>query len=209
MRIFHRSFALALLLTLTTCALLPAQEATTAPAQTPADAPAAAAAGPEQYKGRAISTGTGRVQAGYITIWIDEFTADADARRYADLLTASGQDAVVTLWQKEKKPIGRFRFAQTLANDLRVARVWPLANGGRRLFLLSDRPIGGFEIRRGARSQDYPISIIELTLDAEGKGEGKLYPAVEAEVKDGHLSIKSWGHDPVDLSMIEPVEKKK
>jgi hypothetical protein len=170
---------------------------------------AAAAASPEKFKGRAISTGTGRTQAGYITIEIDHVTTNEEAARYASLLTASGQEAVVKLWQDEKKIVGMYKFAQAISNDLRVVRVWPLENGGRRIFLLSDRPLAAFEVARNLRSQDYPISIVELVLDAEGKGEGKIYPAVELAVKDGELSIKSWGHDPVDLKQIEPVKPKK
>jgi hypothetical protein len=161
------------------------------------------AAAPEKFKGRAISTGTGRTQAGFITLRIDHVTTDEEAQRYAALLTSSGQDAVVKLWQDEKEIVGMYKFAQAISNDVRVIRVWPLENGGRRIFMLSDRPLAAFEVARNLRSEDYPISIVELVLDAEGKGEGKIYPAVEMEVKNGELSIKSWGHDPVDLKKIE------
>jgi len=137
-------------------------------------------------------------KTGMLTIWIENYTSDDDAKRYLETFAQGGQDAVVKLWQKEKPVAGRIRFATTLGYDLRVARSIPNEKG-RLIRLVTDRPIQGYELMRGARSQDYPIGWIEIQLDAEGKGEGQMIAAAELEAKDGNLVFKSFGVQPMKV----------
>jgi len=138
-------------------------------------------------------------KTGMLTIWIENYTSDEDAKRYLETFAEGGQDAVVKLWQKEKPVAGRMRFASTLGYDLRVARSIPNEKG-RLIRLVTDRPIQGFELMRGSRSQDYPIGWIEIQLDADGKGEGQMIAAAELTVQDGSLVFKSFGVQPMRIT---------
>ena len=133
-----------------------------------------------------------------LTAWVDAYTSDEESKHWVEIFRAGGQDALVSAWQKEKPVAGRARFAGTLAYDLRVARSRPTETG-RKLFLVTDRPLSGFEVRRGLRSTDYPIAWIELDLDAKGKGTGRLIPAAELTVENGALQVKSLGVEPIRL----------
>ena len=79
----------------------------------------------------------------------------------------------------------------------------PLAGGmTRNLRTLMDRQITaiGLEaISRGARSADYPIGWIEVEVDAEGKGEGRLIGAMQLAVEGDRLVMKTYGTEPIRL----------
>jgi len=138
-------------------------------------------------------------KTGMLTIWIENYTSDEDAKRYLETFAEGGQDAVVKLWQKEKPVAGRIRFATTLGYDLRVARSIPNEKG-RLIRLITDRPIQGYELRTGARSQDYPIGWIEIQLDENGKGEGQMIAAAELTAEDGSLVFKTFGVQPMRIT---------
>ncbi|MCB1008081.1 MAG: hypothetical protein KDB94_04205 [Acidobacteria bacterium] len=138
-------------------------------------------------------------RTGMLTIYLDNYTSDDDAKRYLEAFNEGGQDALVALWQKERPVAGRIRFATTLGYDLRLVR--SIQNEkGRLLRLVTDRPIQAYELRTGARSEDYPIGWIEIQLDAEGKGEGQLIAAAELTMKDGNFVVKSFGAQPVRIT---------
>lgn len=50
----------------------------------------------------------------------------------------------------------------------------PLPDGGERVVLVTDRRIGFWEAANQPRSIDYPFTVIELRLQADGEGEGKI-----------------------------------
>jgi len=58
--------------------------------------------------------------------------------------------------------------------DLRYARQNKLDEGGRQIVIATDRPIGFWEARNQPRTIDYPFTILELRLDKENRGEGKM-----------------------------------
>jgi hypothetical protein len=161
----------------------------------------------ETLNARAISMRGGPgPNTGVLIVHIDRYTTDEELAADVEAFRAGGQEAVVTRWQKEKPVVGRARFAQTLGIDVRVARSRPTPTG-RHITLATDRRIGGVEVMRNLRSEDYPIGWIEADVDTNGKGEGRLVPAVKLTVKDGALVIESYGNEP--LRLVSVTVKKK
>jgi len=103
--------------------------------------------------------------------------------------------------QKER-PVGSIRAPGSLAYDLRYARELPGEEGGRRLILATDRPIGFAEARNNPRTLDYPFTLIELRLDAEGRGEGRLSIATKLTLNDNVLVIENYADQPVMLTEV-------
>ena len=95
-----------------------------------------------------------------------EALKDTASRSVPDALRA--QDAV-----------GRFRQIQGLGHDLRYSRMIPGEDGGMQIILATDRPIAFGEAARNTRSMDNNVSLIVMTLDAEGNGEGQLLLGAE------------------------------
>jgi hypothetical protein len=72
------------------------------------------------------------------------------------------------------EPVGHIRTPQSIGYDLRYANRAPAEDGGVRVFIATDRPIGFGEAANRPRLIQYPFTYIELRLDKNGKGEGKL-----------------------------------
>ncbi len=62
----------------------------------------------------------------------------------------------------------------SLGIDIHYAWQTPLPDGGRRIVLAIDRYIGFQEARNQPRSIDYPFTLIEIRVDKDGKGQGKM-----------------------------------
>ena len=143
-----------------------------------------------------------------LIVTLDRFTPDEELAGTVDAFRAGGQSAMVALWQKEEPVVGRMRFANTLGYDIRVARIRDTETG-RKLTLVTDRPIGGFEVMGSLRSEDYPIGWIEIELDKKGKGSGKMIPAAQLRVEDGSLVMESFGTQPMRLQQVSVKIKNK
>ena len=67
--------------------------------------------------------------------------------------------------------------------------------------LATDRYIRFWEVARGSRTTDYPFTIIELRLNGDGRGEGKMSVATKiiADKKNNEVVLENWGTQPVLL----------
>jgi len=171
--------------------------------------PAGALLAAEQIQANAVRLGAGP-STGFFSAVIDRYTTPEEQARWREAFRSKGQDALVALWQKEEPSVGTMSFEKTLGYRIRAAYSFPNEKG-RRLVLVTDRPIAGVEAMRGTRSLDYPIGWIEIDVDAEGKGEGKLYGAVELSVENEKLVVKTYGTEPIRLLSvrIETKDEKK
>jgi hypothetical protein len=153
---------------------------------------------PEQFTGRIVDAGgaiPGATSA-FVTIRINEFTTDEEVAGFVKLLAEEGQDALEdALWDLD---IGWIRIGGSLGYPLSIARSFDV-DGERVIRVVTDRPIQMFESMRGLRTKDYPFGIIELRLDENGKGEGRLIAAAQAEMAEGKLEIESYGTEPFRL----------
>jgi hypothetical protein len=115
----------------------------------------------------------------------------------------------------QKLPVrGRFRIPTarqpdphhlSLGLDIHYAWQTPLAEGGRRIVLATDRYIGFAEARNQPRSIDYPFSLIEIRVDKDGKGQGKMAVATKIDFdKDKKVvQIENYGSEPVRLNEVK------
>jgi hypothetical protein len=100
--------------------------------------------------------------------------------------------------------VGWIRGSQTLAWDLRYAQQTPLPEGGRRIVLGTDRPIGMWEAANQPRSIDYPFTILELRLDKNNQGEGKMIGDTRLIFNrdTNTLVLENYDISPVRLNQI-------
>ena len=76
--------------------------------------------------------------------------------------------------------------------------------------LATDRYIGFQEARNQPRTIDYPITLIEIRVGKDGKGQGKLAYATKISFnkKDNQLEIENYSSEPVRLNNVEVKVKK-
>ncbi len=142
---------------------------------------------------------------GTLYLTIERWSTPEERDRLRDVLIKQGSDALLSALQKVKPRVGYVRTTRSLAWDLYYAHEVPTENGGRRIYLATDRPMGFWELRNQARSVDYGFTLAEIRLDKDGKGEGKLVPAAKVKYnKDkGHIEVENYEALPVQLTNVE------
>ena len=140
-----------------------------------------------------------------LTIRIVRWTPDADHDRLMGILREKGQDAFLRALVDED-PVGSIATPTSLKYDFFYARQEAIAEGGRKIFMITDRPMDFYERATSARSRDYPFTVIQMTLDKDGKGEGSLAQLVQLRLVGEFLGIENLATGPMKLSDIKKVK---
>ena len=146
----------------------------------------------------------GRSGAGTIEIVVDRWSTDAERDRLLTVLMEQGADKLLDVL-RDMRRVGYIRSPNSLGYDLHYARRTPLPDGGERVVLATDRPIGFWEAANRPRSLDYPFTIIELHLNAGGEGEGKLSIAtkIAADKESKTIVLEDYANQPVLLTSVK------
>ena len=166
-------------------------------------APVSAQNGKESFTGFAINMNSGPKTA-TIDFTIERWSTDEERNQLLAIIAEKKDPTQPLLRALQKLPrVGRIRTPQTLAWDLHYARQFKGEDGGRRIVLATDRPIGFREAANSGRSLDYPFTIIEIHLDAEDKGEGKILAGTKIFVdKNKNLVLENYAQQPVRFNEI-------
>ncbi len=159
---------------------------------------------PERFTAAAINTN--RAAAGNIEIQVDRWSSDAERDKLIHVLETKGADKLLEVLQD--LPVkGNFRAPGQLGWDLRFARHYPTDDGGERVVLATDRPIGFLEAANQPRSITYPFTIIEMQLNRAGEGEGKMSLATKVIVdkKKNRITLENFDLQPVLLTQVKRV----
>jgi hypothetical protein len=117
---------------------------------------AESAAAKEEYSGTVVGVGgTMGGKSRPFTLTIEDQTPPADTARAITILAEGGQDALLN--ELHDKKLGRFSLGGQVGRDLNFVNETRTADGGRRIIILFERWMNLFEVRAGARSQDYPF----------------------------------------------------
>jgi len=151
-----------------------------------------------------MSNLAGRTNTAAVDILIDRWSTDAERDQLRAALREGGPEGLLKALQKIKDPVGRVSSEGSLGYPLRFARQVPLSDGARRLLLGTDRLISFLELRDQPRTVNYPFMLIDIRLDANGKGEGKLMPLAKiTEDRDHIVEIENYASEPVRLTAVQ------
>ncbi len=144
-----------------------------------------------------------RGAAGNVEIVVDRWSSDKDRDRLMTTLLEKGADKLLDVLQGLPR-MGYFRAPGSLGWDIHFARRLPLPDGGERVVLVTDRRISFWEARNQPRSIDYPFTVIELRLNADGEGEGKISVATKiiADKENNIVTLENYGTQPVMLTNV-------
>lgn len=156
---------------------------------------------PEKFTAAAINMNNGR--AGNIDITVNRWSTDAQRDALMAVMTTKGPDKLLDALQ-DMPAVGHFGAPGNLSWDLRFARRVPLPDGGERVILVTDRRIGFWEAAHQPRSIDYPFTVIELRLNRDGEGEGKMSLATKVIHDKEHniLTLENYDIQPVQLTNV-------
>src|SRR5438874_10110441 len=157
---------------------------------------------PERFTAMAVNMDRGA--AGTVEIVVNRWSTDAERDRLLSTLLDKGPEKLLDTLQDMPR-VGYFRTPNSIGYDLHYAHRNPLPDGGERVVLATDRRIGFWEAANRPRSIDYPFTIVEMRLNADGEGEGKLSLATKIIVENDNKTIvlEDYGTQPVHLTSIK------
>lgn len=162
----------------------------------------------------AISMGTIATGANErVQIRIDRWSTPEEREHLITVMLEKGADDLLRALQKMPEK-GRFSIPGLrgrdphnlrLGHELRYTWQSPLPEGGRRIVVITDRYIGFQEARNQPRSIDYPFTLIEMRVNKEGKGEGKMAVATKItfDKKEKRVELENYSSEPVRLNALE------
>jgi len=161
---------------------------------------------PAHFTAFAVSTGdaVSRPVADTVQIEITRWSSVAETQRLLTVLKEKGADKMLDDL-RELHAVGTIRTPGSLAYDLHFAQVDPGEDGGYRVLLATDRPISFWEAVNRPRTIDYPFTFIELHLDKNGEGEGKLALATKIDLsRDGKtIQLENYQTQPIMLNEVK------
>jgi hypothetical protein len=159
----------------------------------------ASAASKERYT--AIILAGGGAAPTQVIMSIKGWTTDAEAKALKATLASGGPDAAQKALEKISQ--GYISFVSSLGWPINVARAYPAANGGQRIVLLTNRPIGfGEGLAQGA-TLDYPFGIVELQVDAKGQGTGSIIGMAKVTIDDqGVIKVDPYAGYATELMRV-------
>ena len=157
---------------------------------------------PERYTANAINMDRGA--AGTIELVVNRWSTDKDRDRLMSVLMSKGPEKLLDVLQDMPR-MGYIKTPDRIGWDLHFARKIPIPDGGERVVLVTDRRIGFWEATNRPRTIDYPFTVIELRLNRDGEGEGKMSVATKIipDKENNIVTLENYGTQPVLLTNIK------
>jgi len=161
----------------------------------------------EKFTGFAINTNSGPSTA-TVDFTVTRWSTDAERAQLLAIIKENKDPTDKLLRALQKLPkVGYIRTPDRLAWDLHYARQSPLDEGGRQIVLATDRPIGFWEARNQPRSYDYPFTIVQVHLDRNDTGSGKILAGTKIYIdKKNNLVLENFAQQPVRFNEIKRVK---
>ena len=156
---------------------------------------------PERYSANAINMNRGA--AGPIEIVVNRWSSEKDRDALMSVMMNKGPEKLLDALQDMPRA-GYIRTPDSIGWDLHFARKMPGGDGGERVVLLTDRRIGFWEATNRPRSIDYPFTVIELRLNRDGEGEGKMSVATKIipDKQNNIVTLENYDIQPVLLTTV-------
>ena len=174
-------------------------------------APAAAKKKPEiieSYDANAIMQTAGAGSMATINIY--RWSSDAERDEILGVIkSAKAGDRDVAKTLRGQGKTGSAFMSGRQGYPLRYAREFKTEDGGRKIILATDRPVTFQEAYQDTMAGDFDVSVVILTLDANGKGDGILSYGTELKWDDktGMISPTNVSSQPIKLTNVRPKKK--
>ena len=157
---------------------------------------------PERFNAIAMVNNSRASGAGTVQIQVTRWSAEAERTQLINVLRSKGAEKLLDVL-RDMRPVGTIKTPDSLAYDLRYAHETAGEDGGRRIVIATDRPIGFWEATRAGRTLDYPFTVIQMEIGRDGKGKGTLSYATKIIAKDDSIILENFGTQPVMLTEIQ------
>ena len=147
--------------------------------------------------------GPGRSSAGTVELAITRWSTAGERDRLMGVLKSKGPEKLLDALNDTPR-VGYIRTPDSLGYDLRFAYREPAEDGGEDITVITDRYIGFWESFYRPRTIDYPFTVIELHLNKNGEGEGKMSLAtrITADKHGDRVVLENYSAQPVLLQSV-------
>jgi len=161
----------------------------------------------EKFTGFAINMNGGPSTA-VLDFTITRWSTDEERAQLLAIIKENKNPTDKLLKALQKLPkVGYIRTTTSLGWDMHYARETPLDEGGRSIVLATDRPINFWEARNQPRSIDYPFTILEMHLDKNDEGSGKILVGTKIYIdKKNNVVLENYAQQPVMFNEIKKVK---
>jgi len=157
---------------------------------------------PEEFTATAIVNNNLGAGAGRVIIRVERWSSEAERGQLTRTLMKDGPNSLLDQL-RDMKPVGTIRTPDSLGYDLRYAHQEPGEDGGRRVVIATDRPIGFWEAANRPRTVDYPFTVIQMELDKNGEGKGTLSFATKIIARGNTIELENFASAPAMLNDIK------
>ena len=131
------------------------------------------------------------------TLLVNSYTSADDVERLNQALRGGGQEELLRVLSRLNA--GRISIGNNVGVRANAVISTPNAEGGTKLTVLYERNVNIYELRAGARSQDYRFGYAEIFLDSRGRGEGTFIPAAKVKLEGDTWVVEDFGEFPARL----------
>lgn len=163
--------------------------------------------GRERYTAFAVnmdSSVVARPGASTVEIVVERWSTDSQRDQLFNALVEKGPEKLLDALQKLPR-VGYIRTPNSIGYDLHFARKNPLDEGGEQIVIATDRYISFWEARNRPRTIDYPFTVVEMRINRDGVGEGKMSLATKITFDKNKklLELENYGTQPVLLQNVK------
>jgi len=155
----------------------------------------------EEFTANAIVNNNLGAGAGRVIMRVNRWSTEAERGTLTRTLLKGGPSDLLDAL-RDMKSVGTIRTPDSLAYDLRYSHQEPGEDGGRRVVLATDRPIGFWEAANRPRTIDYPFTVIQMQLDKNGEGTGTLSFATNIIARGNTIELENFASAPAMLTEI-------
>jgi len=155
----------------------------------------------EEFTATAIVNNNLGAGAGRVIMRVNRWSTEAERGTLTRTLLKGGSNDLLDAL-RDMKSVGTIRTPDSLAYDLRYSHQEPGEDGGRRVVLATDRPIGFWEAANRPRTIDYPFTVIQMQLDKNGDGTGTLSFATKVIARGNTIELENFASAPAMLTEI-------
>jgi len=160
---------------------------------------------PEEFSAFAINMGAltgGTGATAQLIMTVNRWSTAAERDAMFTTLKEKGQEALLKQLSRAKR-VGSLRTPNSIGYDIRLSMVETGKDGGRRVLLVTDRPVGFLEATYRPPSIDYPFTVIDMQIPPSGRGQGTMSIAAKIIPAGKTVLIENYDTQPVQLNRIE------
>jgi len=152
---------------------------------------------PERFTALAVNLESPRrAMTGWVEIVVNRWSTDRERDRLLTVLLEKGPEKLLDALQDTPR-VGYIRTPGGIGYDLNFSRRTPGEDGGERIEVVTGRDFRFWGGINQPGSIDYSFAVIELRINRDGQGKGRM--SIATKIMGKALSLEEYATQPVSL----------